>query len=256
PADAHRLYDGDIEHAMRRRAGGERPAAARERHLRQSAMAVVQHCRHGGRDPRRPAGPASVAGRCAARRRGDRRGGARGGHRRDFVSGAREKSRDRPARHEKHARRPEDVVPSARALAHRRVHVPLLFQSRIEHAALFHHDRQPALLPRLYRHFELDRGGGLGVGGAALSPLSREMTLKNLLNLSIALGTLATAAFLLLTNEASAAVIYFCSGFSAMLATVATRTLAAEYCPPRAEGFAFPGLRSIINLATSAADNV
>jgi MFS family permease len=83
-----------------------------------------------------------------------------------------------------------------------------------------------------------------------------ELTLKNLLNVSIALGTLSTAAFLLLTNEASAAVIYFCSGFSAMLATVATLTLAADYCPPRAEGFAFAVLMSIINLATSAADNV
>jgi MFS family permease len=83
-----------------------------------------------------------------------------------------------------------------------------------------------------------------------------ELTLKNLLNLSIALGTLTTAAFVLLTNEASAAVIYFCSGFSAMLATVATLTLAADYCPPRAEGFAFAVLMSIINLASSAADNV
>jgi MFS family permease len=41
-----------------------------------------------------------------------------------------------------------------------------------------------------------------------------------------------------------------------MLATVATLTLAADYCPPRAEGFAFAVLMSIINLATSAADNV
>jgi MFS family permease len=82
------------------------------------------------------------------------------------------------------------------------------------------------------------------------------LTLKNLLNLSIVLGTLTTAAFVLLSSEASAAVIYFCSGFSAMLATVATLTLAADYCPPRAEGFAFAVLMSIINLASSAADNV
>jgi predicted MFS family arabinose efflux permease len=83
-----------------------------------------------------------------------------------------------------------------------------------------------------------------------------ELTLKNLLNLSIVLGTLTTAAFVLLSNEVAAAVIYFCSGFSAMLATVATLTLAADYCPPRAEGFAFAVLMSIINLASSAADNV
>ena len=41
-----------------------------------------------------------------------------------------------------------------------------------------------------------------------------------------------------------------------MLATVATLTLAADYCPPRAEGFAFAVLMSIINLANTLADNV
>ena len=82
------------------------------------------------------------------------------------------------------------------------------------------------------------------------------LTLKNLLNLSILLGTVTTAAYVFLANESSAAVIYFCAGFSAMLATVATLTLAADFCPPRAEGFAFAVLMSIINLATSLADNV
>lgn len=82
------------------------------------------------------------------------------------------------------------------------------------------------------------------------------LTLKNLLNVSIALGTLTTAAYLLLSNETSAAILNFCSGFSAMLATVATLTLAADYCPQRAEGFAFAVLMSIINLATALADNV
>jgi len=40
-----------------------------------------------------------------------------------------------------------------------------------------------------------------------------------------------------------------------MLATVATLTLAADYCPPRAEGFSFAVLMSIINLANTLADN-
>ena len=82
------------------------------------------------------------------------------------------------------------------------------------------------------------------------------LTLKNLLNLSIALGTMTTLAFLLFWNEPAAAIINFCAGFSAMLATVATLTLAADYCPPRAEGFSFAVLMSIINLATTLADNV
>jgi MFS family permease len=82
------------------------------------------------------------------------------------------------------------------------------------------------------------------------------LTLKNLLNVSIAFGTVTTMAFLLLGSETSAAILNFCSGFAAMLATVATLTLAADYCPPRAEGFAFAVLMSIINLATASADNV
>jgi predicted MFS family arabinose efflux permease len=94
------------------------------------------------------------------------------------------------------------------------------------------------------------------VGALLYFRLFDSLMLKHLLNLSIALGAVTTAAFLLLSSEASAAIIYFCAGFAAMLATVATVTLAADFCPPRAEGFAFAILMSIINLATSLADNV
>jgi predicted MFS family arabinose efflux permease len=73
---------------------------------------------------------------------------------------------------------------------------------------------------------------------------------------SIALGTVTTLSYLLLSSEASAAIINFCAGFSAMLATVATVTLAADYCPPRAEGFSFAVLMSVINLSNSVGDNV
>ena len=97
---------------------------------------------------------------------------------------------------------------------------------------------------------------GWVVGALLYFRLFHNLTLKRLLNLSIALGTVTTAAYLLLSNEASAAIIYFCAGFAAMLATVATLTLAADFCPPRAEGFAFAILMSIINLASSLADNV
>jgi MFS family permease len=95
------------------------------------------------------------------------------------------------------------------------------------------------------------------IGGALLyRRFFGELTLRNLLNLSIVLGTVTTAAFLLLSNEPSAAIIYLCSGFSAMLATVATLTLAADFCPPRAEGFSFAMLMSVINFANTLADNV
>jgi predicted MFS family arabinose efflux permease len=48
----------------------------------------------------------------------------------------------------------------------------------------------------------------------------------------------------------------FCSGFSAMLATVATVTLAADYCPRQTEGFSFAVMMSLINLATASGDIV
>ncbi len=98
--------------------------------------------------------------------------------------------------------------------------------------------------------------GGWVVGALLYRRFFGGLSLKTLLNVSIAFGTITTAAFLLLRGEPSAAVLNFFSGFAAMLTTVATLTLAADYCPPRAEGFAFAVLMSIINLATASADNV
>ncbi len=69
------------------------------------------------------------------------------------------------------------------------------------------------------------------------------------------IGVLGSLA-LFFWNEATAAVISFCAGLAAMIATVATLTLAADYCPRRAEGFAFAVLMSIINLSTALADNL
>ena len=82
------------------------------------------------------------------------------------------------------------------------------------------------------------------------------ITARTLLNLSILFGTLTTAAFLLLWNEAAAAVFYFFSGFAGMIAFVATLTLAADYCPQRAEGFAFAALMSITNFSATLSDNI
>jgi len=97
---------------------------------------------------------------------------------------------------------------------------------------------------------------GWVVGALFYGRLFSRLTMKQLLNVSIALGTVTTVAYLLLWNETAAAIINFCAGFAAMLATVATVTLAADYCPPRAEGFAFAVLMSIINFATALADNI
>ena len=89
------------------------------------------------------------------------------------------------------------------------------------------------------------------VGALLYRAWFEDMSSKRLLNLSIALGTVTTAAFVFLAGEMSAAILSFCSGFAAMVATVATVTLVADYCPPRSEGFTFALMMSIINLSTS-----
>jgi MFS family permease len=94
------------------------------------------------------------------------------------------------------------------------------------------------------------------VGALLYRRFLEDLSMKKLLNLSIVFGTIATLAYLLLSSEASAAIINFCAGFSAMLATVATVTLAADYCPPRAEGFSFAVLMSVINLSNTLGDNI
>ena len=82
------------------------------------------------------------------------------------------------------------------------------------------------------------------------------LTSKQLLNASIVFGTVTTAAFLLLSNEASAAIVNFFSGMAGMVAFVATLSLAADYCPKRAEGFAFAALMSLLNLSSAVSNNL
>jgi MFS family permease len=98
--------------------------------------------------------------------------------------------------------------------------------------------------------------GGWIVGALLYRRFFKGITASMLLNLSILLGTITTAAFLLLSDEATAAVINFFSGFAGMIAFVATLTLAADHCPPRAEGFAFAALMSITNLSAALSDNI
>jgi MFS family permease len=95
------------------------------------------------------------------------------------------------------------------------------------------------------------------IAGALLyHRLFKGITAKNLLNLSIVLGTLTAASFLFLLDETTAAIINFFSGFAGMIAFVATLTLAADYCPQRAEGFAFAALMSITNFSGALSDNI
>jgi MFS family permease len=88
------------------------------------------------------------------------------------------------------------------------------------------------------------------IAGALLHRwLMRRMDAEYLLYLSILLGTLSAASFLLLTGPVSAAILNFANGLAQMIATIASLTVAAQHCPRRAEGFAFAGLMSVSNLA-------
>jgi MFS family permease len=93
-------------------------------------------------------------------------------------------------------------------------------------------------------------------GALAHRWLLRKMPSKTLLYLSIVFGTLSAASFLLLTDEITAAIVNFANGAALMIATIASLTLAADYCPKRSEGFAFAGLMSIMNLADVFSNNI
>jgi predicted MFS family arabinose efflux permease len=92
-------------------------------------------------------------------------------------------------------------------------------------------------------------------GGLLHRWLLYRMSARALLVLSIVLGTLTAAAYLLLSDELSAALVQFASGVAAMIATIASLTVAARACPERAEGFAFAGLMSVSNLADICSTN-
>jgi len=94
------------------------------------------------------------------------------------------------------------------------------------------------------------------VGALLYRKFLKGITAKALLNLSIALGIVSTSAFLLLWSEPLAAAINFFNGFANVVAFVATLSLAAAYCPPRSEGFAFATLMSVTNFAGALSENM
>jgi MFS family permease len=94
------------------------------------------------------------------------------------------------------------------------------------------------------------------VGALLYRRLFDGMTSRQLLNFSILTGTITTVAFLLLSNQVNAVIVNFFSGMASMIAFVATLSLAADFCPKRAEGFAFAVLMSILNLSSTASNNL
>ena len=58
-----------------------------------------------------------------------------------------------------------------------------------------------------------------------------------------------TSLLLVLPLLAAAGIAFGPARLSKWIATIASLTLAADYCPRRSEGFAFAGLMSVTNLA-------
>lgn len=94
------------------------------------------------------------------------------------------------------------------------------------------------------------------VGGVFYRLILQKLTSKAALNTAIAIGVIATLAFLGLEGKVSAALVYFLSGMASMIAYVASLTLAADFCPKQSEGFSYAILMSVANLSTSGADIV
>jgi MFS family permease len=92
------------------------------------------------------------------------------------------------------------------------------------------------------------------VGGVVYRLYLRKLTSRAALNISIAFGALVTLTFLGLDGKVSGAVVYFLSGMAAMIAYVASLTLAADFCPKQSEGFSYAILMSTMNVAMQAAD--
>jgi MFS family permease len=84
----------------------------------------------------------------------------------------------------------------------------------------------------------------------------RGMTSQALLYLSIVCGAAATLLFLLLADPIAAVLVNFAAGIAGMISMVASLTLAADFCPPRSEGFTFAALLSVTNLAAALSDNI
>jgi MFS family permease len=91
-------------------------------------------------------------------------------------------------------------------------------------------------------------------GGVLFRVALSGMEIRRLLRLSIVFGTATTLLYLVLRDPVSAVIVYFLAGAAAMVANIATLTLAAEHCPKGAEGFTFAALMSVINLASPVSD--
>jgi len=98
--------------------------------------------------------------------------------------------------------------------------------------------------------------GGWIIGGLLFRWRLNRLSRLALLRLSIVGGVVSTLSYLLLTDPTTAVVIWLFGGITSMIAMIATMSLAAESCPEGAEGFAFAGMMSIVNLTGPLSDTL
>jgi hypothetical protein len=98
--------------------------------------------------------------------------------------------------------------------------------------------------------------GGWIIGGLLYRWRLYRLDRLALLRLSIVGGVVSTLTYLLLSSEATAVAIWLLGGIAGMIAMIATMSLAAESCPEGAEGFAFAGMMSILNVAGPLSDTL
>ncbi len=91
--------------------------------------------------------------------------------------------------------------------------------------------------------------GGWILGGFLYRLYLRRISPPALLRLSIVGGVVATLAYLLLLGPVTAVLLAILGGVTTMIAFVSTLSLAADSCPEGAEGFAFAGMMSVLNIA-------
>jgi predicted MFS family arabinose efflux permease len=89
------------------------------------------------------------------------------------------------------------------------------------------------------------------VGAAVFGKICRRMSLRRLLNVSVAIGMASTFAYWGLAGRWSAIGLTLGTGAISMIAALATYDLAARSCPDRAEGTFFAALMSIANIGTA-----
>jgi len=100
--------------------------------------------------------------------------------------------------------------------------------------------------------------GAIGSVGAVIGSLvymkwfDKRFTLRQLLYVSIVLGTISQGAYVLLHTERSGLVLSLMTSAATQVALLTMLTMAANSCPDKSEGFSYAALMSIFNLASQA----